>query len=392
MQINTPVFKSLAALSVGTLGMCMSEFSMMGILPQIAHGTGVDITIAGHFISAYALGVCVGAPLLVIFARTRPLRNILIFLMCAFIAGNALTALAGGYWSMIGARFVAGMPHGAYFGVASIVAAELAGAAYAVRAVAIVVFGATIANLLGVPFSTFAAWLVSWRLAYFIVAFVGIVTIFCILRWVPRMRGLKDTGFAGEFRFLRSPAPWIITFAIIMGNGGMFCWYSYVTPFMRHSANIPEAWMTGVMLLAGFGMVVGNIVSGKLSLRFSAARLALAFQLLLAVTLFLIYFFGKGVLPALMLMTLGTGCLFGLSAPQQMLLLQTSQGGQMLGAALAQVGFNLGNAVGAYAGGLAPGNGSFAPAALVGSSLALVGFVLLVIYNRKFAKDFEGNI
>lgn len=154
MKISHPVFKSLMALSLGTLGMCMSEFSIMGVLPSMARSLSVSIPDAGHFISAYALGVCVGAPLTVLVARSRPLRGILLGLMLAFIAGNAFTALAPGANSMLAARFMAGLPHGAYFGVASIVADRLAGRAYSVLAVSIVVSGATIANLVGVPCAT----------------------------------------------------------------------------------------------------------------------------------------------------------------------------------------------------------------------------------------------
>ena len=141
MKISYPVFKSLVALSLGTLGVCMSEFSIMGILPEVAHSLSVSIPDAGHFISAYALGVCVGAPLTVLVARSRPLRSILLALMLVFIAGNTLTALAPNASMMLAARFIAGMPHGAYFGVASIVADKLAGRAFSVLAVSIVVSG-----------------------------------------------------------------------------------------------------------------------------------------------------------------------------------------------------------------------------------------------------------
>ena len=163
MKISYPVFKSLVALSLGTLGVCMSEFSIMGILPEVAHSLSVSIPDAGHFISAYALGVCVGAPLTVLMARSRPLRSILLALMLVFIAGNTLTALAPNASMMLAARFIAGMPHGAYFGVASIVADKLAGRAFSVLAVSIVVSGATIANLVGVPGATLVTQILSWR-------------------------------------------------------------------------------------------------------------------------------------------------------------------------------------------------------------------------------------
>ena len=240
MKISYPVFKSLLALSLGTLGVCMSEFSIMGILPAIAQSLSVSIPDAGEFISAYALGVCVGAPLTVLVARSRPLRGILLGLMIVFILGNALTALAPNAAMMIVARFVAGLPHGAYFGVASIVADKLVDRAFSVLAVSIVIAGATIANLAGVPCSTLLTQLASWRLAYGIIAGVGLFVIVGVLVWVPRLPGLKDTGFRSQFRFLKLPGPWIIFAAIMLGNGGMFCWYSYISPFMSEVAGIPS--------------------------------------------------------------------------------------------------------------------------------------------------------
>lgn len=238
MKISYPVFKSLVALSLGTLGVCMSEFSIMGILPEVAHSLSVSIPDAGHFISAYALGVCVGAPLTVLVARSRPLRSILLALMLVFIAGNTLTALAPNASMMLAARFIAGMPHGAYFGVASIVADKLAGRAFSVLAVSIVVSGATIANLVGVPGATLVTQILSWRVAYGIVAGVGLLVIIGVRAWVPQLPGLKDTGFRGQFRFLKFPAPWLIFLAIVLGNGGMFCWYSYISPFMGKVAGL----------------------------------------------------------------------------------------------------------------------------------------------------------
>ena len=384
MKISYPAFKSLLALSLGTLGVCMSEFSIMGILPAIAQSLSVSIPDAGNFISAYALGVCVGAPLTVLVARSRPLRGILLGLMLVFILGNALTALAPNAAMMLAARFIAGLPHGAYFGVASIVADKLVDRAFSVLAVSIVIAGATIANLAGVPCSTLLTQLVSWRLAYGIIAGVGLFVIVGVLVWVPRLPGLKDTGFRSQFRFLKFPAPWLIFTAIMLGNGGMFCWYSYISPFMNDVAGIASSRMTLVMILAGLGMVIGNTLSGRLSIRFTPAGIAGTMQGIMGLALLLVFFFGMHAPVALTLMFICTACLFGVSAPQQMLLLQNAKGGEMLGAALAQVGFNIGIAIGAYCGGMSidSGNG-YASTALIGALFALLGFLLLWGYARK---------
>ena len=336
--------------------------------------------------------MCVGAPLTVLVARSRPLRSILLALMLVFIAGNTLTALAPNASMMLAARFIAGMPHGAYFGVASIVADKLAGRAFSVLAVSIVVSGATIANLVGVPGATLVTQILSWRVAYGIVAGVGLLVIIGVRAWVPQLPGLKDTGFRGQFRFLKFPAPWLIFLAIVLGNGGMFCWYSYISPFMGKVAGIDSVHMTLVMALAGLGMVLGNALSGRLSIRFPPTGIAEGMLAVMGTALLLVFFSGQHAAAALALMFICTACLFGVSAPQQMLLLQNAKDGEMLGAALAQVGFNIGNAIGAYCGGLsiAAGHG-YGSTALIGALFAAAGFLLLLGYARKYGSPILGD-
>lgn len=378
--------KSLVALAFGTLGLGIAEFVMMGILPDVAHDMGVSIADAGHLISAYALGVCVGAPLLVL-ARKFPLKYILLVLVGIIMLGNCCAAAAPNYWLLMAARFISGLPHGAYFGVASIVAEKLAEKGKGTEAVAIMVSGMTIANLFGVPLGTFLSTALSWRVTFLLVGVWGMVILYCIWRWVPRVEGLPDTGLRGQFRFLKSPAPWLLILATMLGNGGIFCWYSYINPLLTHVSGFPVHKISGLMVLAGIGMVVGNLVSGRLSDRFSPGRVAASVQSLACVLLVLIFFFARIPLLSVLLMCFCTASLFALSSPQQVLLLRFSQGGQFLGAASAQVAFNLGNAIGAFAGGLPLEAGlSYRYTALVGAPFALVGFVLLLVFFRKYEK------
>lgn len=387
MKISHPVFKSLVALALGAFGACMSEFTMMGVLPDIAQGLDAGIPQAGHFISAYAIGVCVGGPLTVVAARSRPLKNLLLWLMALFILGNALTALAQNYPMMLAARFVAGLPHGAYFGVAAIVADKLVDRAYSVMAISIVVSGATLANLAGVPCATFIARLHSWRMSYAVVACVGVAAVLSILIWVPRLPGLKNSSLRDQFRFLKSPAPWLVGIAIMLGNGGLFCWYSYISPIMTDVAGFDASRMTLIMAAAGCGMLVGNMISGRLSLRFRAETIAAGTQCLMCVVLALIFLFARLPFAAVALMFVGTACMFALSAPEQMLLLRNAEGGEMLGSALAQIGFNAGNALGAFCGGLAISGGyGYAATALPGVALAFGGFLLLLVYAARYGK------
>lgn len=384
--------KSLIALAFGTLGLGIAEFVMMGILPDVAHDMHVSIAEAGHLISAYALGVCVGAPLLVL-ARKFPLKYILLVLVGLIMLGNCCAAAAPNYWLLMGARFISGLPHGAYFGVGSIVAEKLADKGKGTEAVAIMVAGMTIANLFGVPLGTFLSTAISWRVTFLLVGVWGMVILYCIWRWVPQVEGLPDVGFKGQFRFLKSPAPWLLILATMLGNGGVFCWYSYISPLLTHVSGFEVQKISGLMVLAGIGMVAGNLVSGRLSDRFSPGRVAASVQSLTFMLLLLIFFFASISWLSVLLMCLCTASLFALSSPQQILLLRFSKGGELLGAASAQVAFNLGNAIGAYAGGLPLEAGmSYRYTALVGAPFALVGFVLLLVFYRKYEKPAQAAV
>ena len=374
--------KGLYALSFGTFGLGIGEFIMMSILPDVAAGFDISLSEAGHLISAYALGVCVGAPLVVVVARSWPLRTILLALVGLFVVGNLLMALSADYWMGLCVRFVSGLPHGAYFGVGSIVASRLAEKGKSTSAVAIMIMGMTIANLFGVPAGNFLGHFLSWRLVFVIAALWGGVTIWFIRRWVPVLPALPATNLKGQFRFLRRPEPWMLIAATMLGNGGAFCWYSYVNPLMTEVSGFSVGTMPVLMLLAGVSMCVGNYLGGHLSDRFTPGIVAMSMQFLMFASLLLIYFFASyGFLSAL-LMCVCTGCLFAVSSPQQLLLLQYSPGGEMMGGAMVQLAFNLGNAVGAYFGGLSIEHGAgLESTALIGSFFALLGTTVFLVFN-----------
>lgn len=265
--------KSLVALAFGTLALGIAEFVMMAILPYVAGDLHVSIATAGHLISAYALGVCVGAPAL-IFARRLPLKRILLILVCLMIAGNLCAAVAPGYGVLMLARFVSGLPHGAYFGVGSIVAEKLADEGKGAEAVSIMIAGMTVANLFGVPLGTTLSEALSWRATFLLVGCWGLVVLLFVWRWVPQVGGLPDTGFKGQFRFFRKKAPWLLLGATLLGNGGVFCWYSYINPLLTRVAGFPAASVSALMVLAGFGMFAGNLAGGRLSDRYTPGRVA----------------------------------------------------------------------------------------------------------------------
>ena len=374
--------KSLIALAFGTLGLGIAEFVMMGILPDVAKDLGISIPVAGHFISAYALGVCVGAPVLIL-ARKHPLKHIVLAVVTVMMLGNTCAALAPNYWVLLLARFISGLPHGAYFGVASIVAEKLADKGKGSEAVSIMIAGMTIANLFGVPLGTSLSNSISWRVTFLLVGCWGVIILYYIWRWVPHVEGLKDTGFKGQFRFLKTPAPWLILGATALGNGGVFCWYSYINPLLTEVSGFTAESITALMVLAGFGMVVGNLVSGRLSDRYTPGKVGTTVQAMICIVLLLIFFLSPYPWLSALLMCLCTAGLFAVSSPEQVLIIRVAKGGEMLGAACVQVAFNLGNAIGAYVGGLAISGGYRYPA-LAGVPFAMVGFILFLTFYKKY--------
>ena len=377
--------KGLLALAAGTLGFGMTEYVMMGILPNIANDFGISVPSAGHFISAYALGVVIGAPVMVILARKRPLKQILLGLVALYTLGNLALAFAPNETTALVLRFVCGLPHGAYFGVGAIVAEKLVPPERKSGAVAIMIAGMTVATLFGVPFGAFVTQWLSWRTTFFLIGSWGFKVFALIWVSVPKMDPLPDTGFAGEFAFLKKPAPLLIIAASILGNGGIFCWYSYITPLLTHVSGFPFQTIIFLMIIAGMGMFIGNLAGGRLSDRFTPGKVSTATQGIAAIALLLVFRFAHHPFASLFLMVLLTACLFAMSTPEQVLLIGHSKGGELLGAASAQVAFNLGNALGAFAGGLPIKAGlPYNYTALTGTFFAVAGFLLLFIFVRKY--------
>ena len=372
--------RHLLALALGTLSLGIAEFSMMSILSNVAESLAVSIPESGHFISAYALGVCAGVAVLVVAARGIALSRMLYILAGLIFAGNLFAALAFDYWSMLAARFIAGLPHGAYFGVGAIVATSLAAPGQASRDVCLMVTGMTIANLVGVPLGSFLAWSLSWRATFAVVACAALLLILALRLWMPHVPALPNKGFRAQFRFLGHLTPWLVLGAIGLGNGGFFACYSYVNPIMETVAGVPASLMSAVIALAGFGMVAGNLLSARLAGRFSDQALACSGQCVLFLSLAGILLWAPSTAAAVILTTVAAGCVFFVSGPEQVMILTNAREGQLLAAALGQTAFNFGNAVGAWLGGMPIDAGRTAEwSALPGCALAFTGFLLLAL-------------
>lgn len=382
--------KSLLALATGSFALGFAEFVMMGILPATAAGLRVSVPDAGDFISAYALGVCAGT-LFLVFGRRVPPKRLLLGFVALVAVGNAAAACAPSAEALVAARFVSGLPHGAFFGTATIVARELADPGREGRAVSIMVLGQTVANMVGVPGGTLLAGLLSWRATFLFVAVWAVGSLLLIARFVPAVRPIPDAGLAGQFRFLKKPGPWLVIGAVLLGNTGIFCWWSYVSPWLTDIGGFSADALPALLVLAGFGMVAGSLVGGRLTDRTSPGKMAAAGQAIGCAALLLIFLFSGTPATAAALMFLCAFGMFFVSSPQQLLMVKVGRGGgEMIGSACVQVAFNLGNAFGAMIGQTVLNAGaSYAWPSLAGVPCSLAAVVLLAVFFTRFERRYR---
>jgi DHA1 family arabinose polymer transporter-like MFS transporter len=368
------VNKKLIPLSLGGLAIGTTEFVMMGLLPSIATDFHISIPEAGYVISAYALGVVIGAPLLTMLGSAMPPKRLLVLLMVTFSIFNTLSAFAPNNTVLFITRLLSGLPHGAFFGVGSVVASRLAEKGKQAQAISVMFAGLTIANLLTVPLGTYLGQHFSWRYALGGVGGVGVLTLLAIHFFLPALPAQQAASFRTEMALFKRLTTWLIILITAIGTGGLFCWVSYIAPLMTEVSRFPAAYVPYIMMLVGLGMFVGNVVGGKLADQLSPVTACLVLLLAMAATLLGIYFVSEHQIPSLLLTFLAGSWSLAIAAPIQILMIQSSKGAEMLGASVTQAAFNMGNALGAFLGGLpiAAGYGYTSPA-LVGVGLALAG-------------------
>lgn len=376
--------KGLIAIAIVTFALGITEFGMMGILEDVAHNLDISVVKAGHFITAYSTGVAVGAPMLVLL-RKWPLKKLLLLLVSIILIGNVCTAVSPEYFTLLISRFISGIPHGAFFGAAAIVAERIAPDGRKAQAVAIVVGGMTVANMVGVPLATFLSNFFNWRAAFATVSVCALAGLVAIKVYLPVLSALPDTGIKGQFHFLSKPGPWLVYAGVFFGQASVYCWLSYIAPMMIQVTHFSESAMSWIMVVVGFGMVVGNSITGKLSDRYSAARVTAIVAALLIVVMPALYFSAPYKIPSVIFAFIAPACLFGIGGPLQYLIVRYAKGGEMLGGAGIQIAFNVSNAISASLGGLVIHHGyGFAAPALLGVPFALVGSVALFVLYRKY--------
>ncbi|MFE5026504.1 MFS transporter [Streptomyces sp. NPDC056656] len=365
---------ALLALAVGAFGIGTTEFVMMGLLPNVADDLHISIPSAGHLVSAYALGVVIGAPLLAALTARMPRRRVLVGLMVLFVAGNAVSAAAPDYHLLMAARFVSGLPHGAFFGVGAVVATSLVAPERKARSVSLMFLGLTVANVIGVPIATLMGQQLGWRATFLAVSAIGLAAITALLLLVPADHGHGESGgLRGELKALGSLPVWLSLGTTVAGFGALFAAYSYVTPMLTGTAGFAEAGVTLLLALFGVGATAGNLLGGRLADRSLRGTL---FGGLVSLVVVLALF------PVLMRAEWSAGVavvLLGMAAfttgsPLQLMVMEKASAAPSLASSANQAAFNLANAGGAWIGGLAlaAGFGLTSPA-VAGAALAVLG-------------------
>ncbi|CAM3746497.1 MFS transporter [Mucilaginibacter galii] len=379
--------KSLFPLLLGGLGIGTTEFVMMGLLPDIAKNLHISIPTAGHLISAYALGVVVGAPLLVMMTSNYPPKKVLLALMAIFTLFNTVSAFAPSHITLLIARFFAGLPHGAFFGVGAVVASRLAEKGKQAQAISMMFAGLTIANLAIVPLGTWVGHHFLWRYTFGIVAFIGLITLFFLTIWMPTLPVIRSGNARSELQMFKSAEVWLVILITAIGTGGLFAWISYIAPLMTEVSHFSAGSVSWILILAGFGMVVGNIIGGRLADKFKPSVACAWLLVAMAVTLLGIYLFSGNQVISLLFTFIAGALSIALASPIQILMINTAKGAEMLGAAITQAAFNVGNALGAFFGGLPIAAGlGYASPSLVGMLMAIIGVLFAFVLVKKQAR------
>ncbi|MBV1944885.1 MFS transporter [Streptomyces sp. BV129] len=365
---------ALLALAVGAFGIGTTEFVMMGLLPDVADDLHISIPTAGHLVSAYALGVVIGAPLLAAVTARMSRRAVLIGLMALFVAGNALSALAPGYESLLAARFLSGLPHGAFFGVGAVVATGMVAPERKARSVSLMFLGLTVANVAGVPVATLMGQNLGWRATFLGVSAIGLAAIAALALLIPRDHThATAAGLRHELAALRSVPVWLALGTTVAGFGALFAAYSYVTPMLTESAGFAPASVTLLLALFGVGATAGNLLGGRLADHAMRGTLFGGLAAL-GVVLALFPLLMRAEWSAALGVTLLGMAAFVTGSPLQLMVMEKAAAAPSLASSANQAAFNLANAGGAWIGGLAlaAGFGATSPA-LAGAALAVLG-------------------
>lgn len=375
MKINFP----LLALAIGAFAIGTTEFSPMGFLPQIAENLAISIPTAGMLITAYALGVMIGAPFITLWFGRFSRRKALIILMAIFTLGNLLAAIAPNYWGLMAARVITSLNHGAFFGIGSIVATSVVAKDKQASAVAMMFMGLTLANIGGVPLATWIGQNIGWRMAFALIAVLGIITMLSLWKALPEDKLNQKPDVRAELKVLARLPVVLALLTTVMSAGAMFTLYTYIAPTLQNITQATPTTITFMLVLIGVGFSIGNHFGGKFA-DLSLNKTLIGFLILLMLMMLLFPILAKTALGAGIALVVWGAAAFAVVPPLQMRVMSVAHEAPGLASSVNIGAFNLGNALGAAAGGAVLSMGmTYAAVSITGAVLTALGLILVLI-------------
>ena len=378
MKINFP----LLALAIGAFAIGTTEFSPMGFLPQIAENLNISIPTAGMLITAYALGVMIGAPIMTLWFGHFSRRKALMIAMSIFTVGNILAAIAPSYWGLMGARILTSLNHGVFFGIGSIVATSVVPKDKQSSAVAMMFMGLTIANIGGVPLATWVGQNIGWRMAFAAIAGLGVITMLALWKALPEGAVGQRPNVKAELQVLTRKPVVLALLTTVMSAGAMFTLYTYIAPTLQNITHASPSFITMMLVLIGVGFSVGNHFGGKFA-DLSLTKTLTGFLLLLMTMMLLFPILAQTKMGAALALVVWGAAAFAVVPPLQMRVMAVAHEAPGLASSVNIGAFNLGNAVGAAAGGAVRSMGmSYAAVSITGAVLTALALVLVLIQMK----------
>ncbi|WP_180114256.1 MFS transporter [Acinetobacter sp. YH12063] len=378
MKFNFP----LIALAVGAFAIGTTEFSPMGFLPEIAADLSVSIPQAGLLISAYAVGVMIGAPLMTLWLARFPKRTALILLMAIFTIGNILATIAPNYLGLMAARLVTSLNHGAFFGLGSVVAASVVPKDKQASAVAMMFMGLTIANIGGVPLATWVGQNIGWRMSFAAITLLGIITMLALWKALPHQQQTEKPDVRAELKVLTRMPVVLVLLTTVMSAGAMFALYTYIAPSLKVFTHASPELITFMLVLIGIGFSIGNHFGGKFADQ-SLDKTLIGFLILLMLMMLLFPILATTTIGAAIALIIWGAAAFAVVPPLQMRVMTVAHDAPGLASSVNIGAFNLGNALGAVAGAAVLNlNLSYAAVSYTGATLSAIALILVLIQMK----------
>ncbi|RCX16773.1 DHA1 family inner membrane transport protein [Fontibacillus phaseoli] len=390
--VKEPFPIALLSLTVGSFAIGMTEFVIMGLLPNVADDLHVSISAAGQLITAYAMGVAIGAPILTLMTQRIPQKKLLCLLMILFILGNGISVFAPNYAVLMAARILTALTHGTFFGVGAVIAAGLVRPEKRAGAISIMMAGLTIANIVGVPLGTFVGQQLGWRASFGAIALMGVIALGGILLFVPHLRQEQQTGAAQQIRALLRPKLMLFLLIGALGNTSLFAVFTYIAPLLQQITGFAEHSVTWILVIFGFGVTLGNMAGGRLA-DWKLMPSLLGLYLMVAVVLGIFTFTIQSPVLAIITIFFWGFVSFGVMPGLQVRIMSLAKAAPALASTASHSAGNLGNAAGAFIGGLVINHMGLSSLPWVGSLIVTLALAIgAVSYVQEKKQSDNGRL